>query len=104
MTRYNEELTKAGVMLAGEGLTPPDQGARLEFDANNHATVTDGPYAEAKEVVGGFWIIQAKSRDEAIEWASRAPFRDGVIELRRIAELSDFPPDVQEAAGGASQQ
>jgi hypothetical protein len=54
--------------------------------------------------VGGFWIIQAKSRDEAIEWASRAPFRDGVIELRRIAELSEFPPDVQEAAGGASQQ
>jgi hypothetical protein len=104
MSRYNEQLTKAGVLLALDGLTPPENTARLEFNASGTPTVTDGPYAEAKEVVGGYWIIQAKSRDEAIEWASRAPFREGVIEVRQIAEMSDFPPDVQEAAGELSQQ
>ena len=98
MTKYNQSMLEAGVMLAGDGLTPPDRIARLEFDADNRATVTDGPYAEAKEVVGGYWIIQASSRDEAIEWARRAPFRGGVIEVRQIAELEDFPEDVQAAA------
>jgi hypothetical protein len=104
MSRYNEELAKAGVLLALDGLTAPDEGARLEFNASGTPTVTDGPYTEAKEVIGGYWIIQAKSRDEAIEWASRAPFQVGVIEVRRISELSDFPPDVQDAAGELSQQ
>ena len=98
MAKYNQSMLDAGVMLAGDGLTPPGQTARLEFDADNRATVTDGPYAEAKEVVGGYWIIQASSRDEAVEWARRAPFRGGVIEVRQIAELEDFPEDVQAAA------
>jgi hypothetical protein len=98
MATYNQSMLDAGVLLAADGLTPPDQGARLEFDADNRATVTDGPYAEAKEVVGGYWVIQAKSREEAIEWAKRAPFRGGVIEVRQIGELEDFPEDVQDAA------
>ena len=97
MSKYNQSLLDAGVLLAADGLTPPEQGARLTFDADNRATVTDGPYAEAKEVVGGYWIIQAASQDEAVEWAKRAPFRDGVIEVRRIADLEDYPEDVQEA-------
>lgn len=98
MGRYNQSLLDAGVMLAGDGLTPPDQGARLTFDADSKVTVTDGPFAEAKEVLGGFWIIQAASQEEAIEWASRAPFRDGVVEVRRITDMDDFPEDVQAAA------
>lgn len=98
MGRYNEELLKAGVMLSGEGLLPPEHGgARLEF-SDDGVTVTDGPFAEAKEVVGGFWIIDVKSHEEAIEWARRCPSDVGVLELRRIAEMEDFPEDVQEAS------
>jgi hypothetical protein len=103
MMRYNEELTRAGVLLALDGLTPPSEGARVEYSGSDR-TVTDGPYAEAKEVVGGYWIIQAKSRDEAVEWAKRAPFQQGAVEVRRIAEMSDFPEDVQAAAGELSQE
>jgi hypothetical protein len=99
MTKYNESLTKAGVLLALDGLHPLSTGARVSF-ANGKATVKDGPFAEAKEVIGGYWMIQVKSRAEAIEWAKRAPMPDGdVIEVRQVQEMSDFPPDVQKAAG-----
>jgi hypothetical protein len=97
MMRYNEELTKAGALLALDGLHPPHEGARVEYSGRER-TVTDGPYAEAKEVIGGYWIIQAKSKDEAIEWAKRAPFQEGAVEVRRIQEMEDFPEDVQAVA------
>jgi len=98
MTRYNEELTKAGVLLALDGLHPPEKGARVSY-AGGRPTVTDGPFAEAKEVVGGYWMIQAGSKEEAVEWARRIPGADGdVVEVRQVYEMSDFPADVQEAA------
>jgi hypothetical protein len=98
MTRYNRELTEAGVLLALDGLHSAAQGARVSF-GNDTPTVTDGPFAEAKEVIGGYWMIQVKSRDEAIEWARRCPALAGdVIEVRQVQEMSDFPEDVQAAA------
>src|SRR5438876_8184678 len=99
MMKYNESLQKAGVLLALDGLHPPSMGARVSF-AGGKAKVTDGPFTEAKEVVGGYWLIQVKSREEAIEWAKRCPMLDGdIIEVRQVQEISDFPPDVQKAAG-----
>jgi hypothetical protein len=99
MAKYNESLTKAGVLLAGEGLHPPSMGARVSF-AKGKPMVTDGPFAEVKEVLGGYWMIQVKSKAEAVEWASRCPASDNeVIEVRQVQELSDFPADVQKAAG-----
>jgi hypothetical protein len=99
MTKYNQELTKAGALLALDGLHPPSMGARVSFSGAK-PKVTDGPFAEAKEVLGGYWMIQVKSKAEAIEWAKRAPMPDGdVIEIRQVQEMSDFPPDVQKAAG-----
>ncbi|HSJ16253.1 MAG TPA: YciI family protein [Longimicrobiales bacterium] len=89
MGRYNEELVKAGVMLAGEGLQPSSKGARVRFSGGK-PTVTDGPFAETKELIAGFWIIQVNSREEAIEWARRVPFREGEIELRQVFEADDF--------------
>ena len=90
MGKYNEDLQKAGVLLALDGLTPPSAGARVSF-AGGKAKVTDGPFAEAKEAVGGFWIIQVKSREEAIEWAKRCPAgANDVIEIRRVHEMEDF--------------
>lgn len=98
MMKYNDTLRKAGVLLALDGLQPPSMGARVSFSGGK-ATATDGPFAEAKEVVGGYWMIQVKSKAEAIEWAKRAPMRDNeMIEVRQVHEFSDFPPDVQEAA------
>ncbi|HEX4668512.1 MAG TPA: YciI family protein [Solirubrobacterales bacterium] len=97
MGRYNEELRKAGMLLGLDGLHPPGEGARVSF-SGGEATVTDGPFAEAKEVVGGYWIIQARSKEEAIEWASRCPGENCTIEVRRVFELEDFPADVQAAA------
>ena len=98
MMKYNESLQKAGVLLALDGLHPPSAGARVSFSGGK-ATVTDGPFAEAKEVVGGYWMIQVKSKEEAIEWASRCPGSDNeVIEVRQVQEFADFPPDVQQAA------
>lgn len=98
MMAYNEELTKAGVLLALDGLQSPELGARVRFDGGK-PTVTDGPFAEAKEVVGGYWIIQASSKEEAVEWASRCPAADGdMIEVRQIFEMEDFPEDVQAVA------
>lgn len=100
MMKYNESLQKAGVLLALDGLHPPSMGARVSFSGGK-PTVTDGPFAEAKEVLGGYWMIGVKSREEAIEWASRCPAGDNeVIEVRQVQELSDFPADVQEAAAG----
>jgi hypothetical protein len=100
MMKYNESLQKAGVLLALDGLHPPSMGARVSF-AGGKAKVTDGPFTEAKEVVGGYWMIQVKSKEEAIEWASRCPGSENeVIELRQVQDFSDFPPDVQEAASG----
>jgi hypothetical protein len=95
MMAYNSELKKAGVLLALDGLHPPSMGARVSFE---HATprVTDGPFTEAKEVVGGYWMIQVKSRDEAIEWARRIPGSPNeVVELRQVQEFEDFPPEIQ---------
>jgi len=100
MMEYNKSLQKAGVLLALDGLLPPSTGARISF-ADGKATVTDGPFAEAKKVVGGYWIIQVRSQEEAIEWAGRAPMSNNeIIEVRQIQEISDFPADVQEAAKG----
>jgi hypothetical protein len=99
MTKYNEELTKAGVLLALDGLHPSTNGARVSFPAGK-ATVTDGPFSETKEVIGGYWLIDVKSKAEAVEWAKRAPCADGpVIEVRQVFEIDDFPPEVQRAAG-----
>jgi hypothetical protein len=99
MMKYNEALKKAGVLLALDGLHPPASGARVSFKSGK-PTVTDGPFAESKEVLGGYWMIQVKSRQEALDWASRCPALDNeVIEVRQVFEMSDFPPDVQQAAG-----
>jgi hypothetical protein len=95
MGKYNETLVKAGVMLAGEGLQPSSKGARVRF-SNGKPTVIDGPFAEAKELVAGFWMIEAKSKEEAIEWARRVPFQEGEIEIRQVFELSDFPGEGEE--------
>ncbi|HYK10371.1 MAG TPA: YciI family protein [Gemmatimonadales bacterium] len=100
MTKFNESLSKAGVLLSLDGLTPPAKAARVSFGGGK-PRVTDGPFAEAKEMVGGYWVIQTRSREEAIEWARRAPMLDGdVIEIRQVQELEDFPEDVRRAAGG----
>jgi hypothetical protein len=100
MMKYNESLQKAGILLALDGLHPPSMGARVSFSGGK-PKVTDGPFIEAKEVVGGYWMIQVKSKEEAIEWASRCPASDNeVIEIRQVQEFSEFPADVQEAASG----
>ena len=94
MGQFNEEMAKAGVLLAGEGLQASSKGARITFSGSKR-TVTDGPFAETKELLAGFWMIQAKSKAEAIAWASRVPFADGeVVEVRQVFEASDFPADV----------
>jgi hypothetical protein len=99
MMKYNEQLAKAGVLLALDGLHPSSKGARITWDKAGKPSVTDGPFTETKEVLGGYWIIQVKSREEAIEWAKRVPSRDArKIELRQIFEMTDFPADVQKAA------
>jgi len=99
MMRYNESLEKAGVLLALDGLHPPSTGARVSF-AGGKPTVKDGPFSEAKEVIGGYWIIDVASREEAIEWARRCPGSENeVIEVRQIQEMSDYSPEVQEIAG-----
>jgi len=100
MMRYNESLQQAGVLLALDGLHPPSMGARVSFSGGK-PRVSHGPFAEAKEVVGGYWMIEVKSRDEAIEWATRCPASDNeIIEIRQVQELADFPEDVQQAAAG----
>jgi hypothetical protein len=104
MTKYNESLKQAGVLLSLDGLHPPAKGTRVRFSGGK-PKVTDGPFTESKELVGGFWMIQVKSKEEAVEWARRAPMLDGdIIEVRQVQELSDFSPEVQRAAGGGRQQ
>jgi len=103
MMKYNEALQKAGVLLALDGLHPPSMGARVTFSGGK-PKVTDGPFTEAKEVIGGYWMIQVKSKAEAVEWASRCPASENeVIELRQVMEMSEFPADVQKAATGFSE-
>ena len=92
MGKFNEELVKAGVMLAGEGLQASSKGARVKFSGNKR-TVTDGPFTETKELVAGFWLWQARSKEEAIEWLKRAPFREGEVEIRQVFEAEDFGPE-----------
>lgn len=104
MTKFNEELAKAGALIALDGLHPSSKGARVAFKGGK-PNVTDGPFIEAKEVIGGYWMIQVKSKEEAIEWARRCPAADGdVIEIRQVFEMSDFPPDVQKAADNPTVQ
>lgn len=91
MGKYNEELVKAGVLLAGEGLQASAKGARVRFSGSKR-TVIDGPFTETKELIAGFWLIQVRSKEEAIEWARRVPFEDGEIEIRQVFELEDFGP------------
>ena len=95
MRKYNEQLQKAGVLLALDGLHPPSMGARVTFKGGK-SKVTDGPFSESKEVVGGYWMIQVKSREEALEWASRIPgSHTEMVEVRQVMEITDFPADVQ---------
>jgi hypothetical protein len=90
MGAFNEELVKAGVMLAGEGLHPSSNGARVRFDKDGSSTVIDGPFAETKELVAGFWILEVSSREEVLEWVKKAPFRDGEVEVRQVFSADDF--------------
>jgi len=100
MMEYNRKLQEAGVLLALDGLHPPSMGARVSFEGGR-SSVTDGPFTEAKEVVGGYWLIDVKSREEAIEWAKRCPGAENeVIEVRQVQEMDDFPDDVRQAAEG----
>ena len=100
MGSFNEELVKAGVMLAGEGLHPSSKGARIHYSGRSQEVI-DGPFAEAKELVAGFWILQARNQDEVIDWLKRAPFADGQVEIRQIFEAEDFgeamTPELREA-------
>ena len=89
MGKYNEELVKAGVMLAGEGLADSSKGARVRFSGKKR-TVIDGPFSETKELIAGYWLWQVKSREEAIEWLKRAPFQEGEVEIRQVFETEDF--------------
>jgi hypothetical protein len=98
MSKYNEQLREAGVLLSLDGLQPPAKGARVSF-AGGKPSVTDGPFIETKEIIGGYWMIDVASKEEAIEWATRCPGGEHeVIEVRQVFEMADFPPEVQEAA------
>jgi hypothetical protein len=103
MGKYNEALTKAGVLLALDGLHPPSAGAHVKFSGGK-ATITDGPFTEAKEAIGGYWMIQVRSKAEALEWASRCPGLDSeVIEVRQVMEMADFPPELQQVLRSGDQ-
>jgi hypothetical protein len=98
MMKYNEELAEADLLIALDGLQPPGKGARVVF-SKGKTSVTDGPFTESKEVLGGYWMIRVTSKEEAIEWARRCPAQDGdVIEVRQVFETSDFPPDARKAS------
>jgi hypothetical protein len=90
MGAYNEELVKAGIMLAGDGLHPSSKGVRVRFDKEGRTTVIDGPFAETKELIAGYWILETSSREEVIEWVKKAPFRDDEIEVRQVFTADDF--------------
>jgi hypothetical protein len=103
MMKYNEALKDAGVLITLDGLHPPSAGARVSF-ATGKPLVTDGPFTEAKEVLGGYWMIDVASRDEAIAWATKCPASSNeIIEIRQVQEMSDFSPEVQKAAAGFSE-
>jgi hypothetical protein len=103
MMKYNQALKDAGVLITLDGLHPPSMGARVSF-AGGKPVVTDGPFTEAKEVLGGYWMIDVTSREEAIGWAKRCPASGNeIIEIRQVQELADFPADVQEAAAGLTE-
>ncbi|ACU77058.1 YCII-related protein [Catenulispora acidiphila DSM 44928] len=109
MSAYNEQLAKAGVLLAAEGLTPTSAGAKVRFDDAERRTVVDGPFTEAKEIVAGYWLLQASSLEEALEWVKRAPFAGGLtLEVRPIASMDDlgpeFTPELREAEQQLRQQ
>jgi hypothetical protein len=89
MAKFNEQLVNAGVMLAGDGLQPTSKGAKVRYSGSKR-TVIDGPFAEAKELIAGYWILQVKSKAEAVEWAKRVPFTEGEVEIRQVFELEDF--------------
>ncbi len=91
MAKYNEELVKAGALLDGSGLHPSSKGARVTYSGDKR-TVVDGPFSESKELIAGYWLIQVKTRDEALAWAKRVPFQDGEVEVRQLFELDDFAP------------
>lgn len=101
MGTYNEELSKAGVLLDGNGLQDSSRGARVKFSGKGSSTVVDGPFTETKELIAGYWVIDVKSREEAIEWARRAPFAEGEVEVRKVFEEDDFgenfTPELREA-------
>ena len=102
MMKFNEDLAKAGALISLDGLHPIEKGARVKF-SKGKATVTDGPYIESKEVFGGYWLVQFKSKEEALQWAKRVPAADGdVIEIRQVFDMTDFPADVQKAADSAT--
>jgi hypothetical protein len=102
MGKFNEEMIKAGVMLSGEGLQPSSKGAKVQFGKGGKRTVVDGPFTEARELVGGFWILSVKSKAEAIEWAKRIPFDEGEVEIRQVSEAEDFQDAVKTEAGKAT--
>jgi len=89
MGKYNEELANAGIMLAGEGLHPTSKGARIRYDGDERS-VTEGPFGEGEDLIAGFWLIQTKTKEEAIDWVKRAPFREGEVEIRQVFEEDDF--------------
>jgi hypothetical protein len=99
MSKYNDQLQQSGALLAADGLHSSERGARVAFAADGGATVTDGPFTEAKELIGGYWMIQVRSKEEAVEWAKRCPGQDCVIELRQVQEFEDFSPEVQVVLG-----
>jgi len=104
MGKFNEELVRAGVMLAGEGLQPSSKGKRVRFSGQQRMVI-DGPFAETKELIGGFWLWQVKSMEEAVEWLKRAPFDGGTeVEIRQVFEASDFPSDIFPAEEAAREQ
>ncbi len=96
MEKYNKKLQDAGVLIALDGLHPSSEGARILF-SNNEPTVTDGPFPNPEELVAGYWIIKVETKEDAIAWAKQIPFQDGVVDIRQIQEMSDFPEDIQEA-------
>ncbi len=101
MGKFNEEMVKAGVMLAGEGLQASSKGAKVIFKPGQKPAAVDGPFSETKELIAGFWMIQVKSKEEAIQWATRCPAsKNEIIEVRQIQEMTDFPAEVQKAAEG----
>jgi hypothetical protein len=100
MMKYNAEMAKAGILLALDGLQSSAKGARVRFSTTGKASVSDGPFSESKEIVGGYWMIQVKSKEEALEWAKRCPVTDEqtMVEVRQVFEMTDFGPDVQKVA------